>query len=139
MSGQPRILKMRFDGTVTDRREFLNRIREGVTRLTGEAMTLDALINEIAKNIFDHAHGMGSMVIEPENGMFRFEIKDDGEDGYDFEYCTTHSMLVGNGVNFGVGLRTIRDLARSLNIDLCIDSSRGFSYSGTYVPRRCVD
>ncbi|MFA6602035.1 MAG: ATP-binding protein [Candidatus Paceibacterota bacterium] len=139
MNNETKTLEMRFDGTVTDRREFLERIRASVTGLTGEIMTLDALINEIAKNIFDHAHGMGSLVIELKNGAFEFEIKDNGEETHDFESCSNHSRLAGNGVNFGTGLRIIRDLAQSLGVDLQIDTSKGFSYSGTYVPQNYVD
>lgn len=139
MSSQFKTLEMRFDGTTADRKKFLKRIRAAVMKLTGEIMTLDALINEIAKNIFDHAHGLGYLVIKRREGSFEFEIKDEGQEGHDFEHCSTHSRLAGNGVNFGIGLRTIRDLAQSLGIDLQINSSKGFSYSGVYIPRKHVD
>ena len=139
MSNIVNTLEMRFDGTTTDRKEFLRRIRTAVIELTGERMTLDALINEIAKNIFDHAHGLGSLIIKNQNGAFEFEIKDDGESAYDFETCSTCSRLVGNGVNFGIGLKTICELARDLDIDLCINTSKGFSYSGVYVPQSRVN
>lgn len=132
-------LEMRFDGTVTDRREFLRQIRLAVMALTGERMTLDALVIEIAKNIFDHAHGLGSLVINLVDGSFEFHIKDDGQENHDFEHCSAHSKLAGNGVNFGTGLRIILEIAESLGIDLQIDSSKGFSYSGIYVPRKRVD
>jgi len=139
MGDQLKTLEMRFDGTVTDRREFLKQIRSAVMGLTGEMMTLDALINEIAKNIFDHAHGLGSLVIKPVDGSFEFQIKDDGQKDHDFEHCSAHPRLAGSGVNFGVGLRTIRELAQSLGVDLQIDPSKGFSYSGIYIPRKHVD
>jgi hypothetical protein len=89
-------LKMYFDGTMTDRREFLRLIREAVAEFTGERMTLDALIVEIAKNIFDHAHGLGSLVIKRKGDSFEFEIKDEGQENHDFEKCSTNSTLVGN-------------------------------------------
>ncbi len=134
MCDQFKTLEMRFDGTVTDRKEFLKQIRAAVTELTGERMTLDVLINEIVKNIFDHAHGLGHLVIRSKEGSFEFEIKDDGQGSHNYENCSVDFRLIDNGINFGIGLKTIRDLAQSLNIDLKIDTSKGFSYSGIYFP-----
>lgn len=101
--------------------------------LTGEMMTLDALIHEIAKNIYDHAGGTGELTIEEiEPDVFSFSIRDCGTITYEFEKCIGRSTKAGNGVNCGVGLRIIRDHAAFLDIDLKIDTSKGFSYSGTY-------
>lgn len=139
MSDGIQTLKMRFDGTMTNRAEFLKRIRIAVMGLTGESMTLDALIIEIAKNIFDHAHGLGSLVITSNNGTFEFEIKDDGGGVHNYESCSNRSTLMGNGVNFGIGLEIIPQLAQSLGINLCVNASNGLSYSGIYVARKCAD
>lgn len=131
-----KVVKMQFCGREPERRTFLKQIRVAVMDLTGEIMTLDALIDEIAKNIFDHAGGLGSLVIEPKNGSFEFTIKDQGQKEYDFEFCSRGSRLAGNGVNYGAGLSIIKDLAQCLSIDLQIDTSKGFSYSGIYTPRK---
>ena len=132
-------LMMVFDGSVVDRTEFFAHIRNAVMEFTGECMSLDALVCEIAKNIFDHAHGLGSLAIEFRNDSFEFKISDNGKTSYDFDTCSIQSRLVGTGVNFGAGLRTICDLANDLDIELHIDTSKGFSYSGIYIPSRHVD
>ena len=134
MEQERRTLIMEFNGDERDRTAFLRAIRAQVTKFTTETMTLDALIHEIAKNIFDHAHGRGSLKIERVNGTFQFEIRDGGQESYDFETCATRSQLAGNGINFGVGLQMIRSIARDLSIDLKVDASRGFHYWGTYKP-----
>ena len=128
------ILVLKFDGKEPDRRSFLSQIRKSVMSFTGETMTLDALVNEIAKNIFDHAQGKGSLLIRLKNGQFEFVIKDDGQDSYEFEKYRGKSKLAGNGTNFGIGLDMILDLAKGLNIELKIDTTKGFTYSGVYKP-----
>ncbi|MCX6787423.1 MAG: ATP-binding protein [Candidatus Kaiserbacteria bacterium] len=99
---------------------------------TGERMRLDVLINEIAKNIFDHANKIGSLSIVRKGNSFEFSMRDGGQNYYDFDECLNHSTSAMNGINFGVGLKTIRDFAEFLGIDLHIDTSKGFSYSGIY-------
>jgi anti-sigma regulatory factor (Ser/Thr protein kinase) len=127
------MLEMTFDGSDTDRQHFLHRIREAVMAYTGERMTLDALINEIAKNIFDHAEGRGYLRITKQGNDFHFLIKDEGTESFDFKTCSTQgSRLAGNGVNHGIGLDCITGIAEGLRIDLIIDTTKGFSYSGVY-------
>jgi hypothetical protein len=132
MNNRCEVLRMNFDGGLRDRQVFLNQIRSAVMKVTGEKMTLDALINEIAKNIFDHADGKGSLVICREDDLFDFVIKDCGKKSYNFEKSKNHSTLVGNGINCGIGLGMIQDYAEDLGIKLNIDTSEGFSYSGVY-------
>lgn len=137
MENTDTVLNLLFDGKVTDRHEFLQQVRDPVIRLTGERMTLDAVINEIAKNIFDHANGRGSLVIRRlKGGFFEFHIQDGGVEAHDFEYCRTHSRLAGKTRhNYGIGLEMIEELSGGLGIHLKIDTSHGFSYSGIYTPR----
>lgn len=134
MDGHTNVLTMRFDGTVQDRQKFLKRIRLVIIDLVGSVSALDILINEIAKNIFDHAHGLGSLVIEILDDSYEFEIMDDGVMPYDFEHCKKNSTAVGNGTNCGFGLGIITTIPRDGEIDLRIDTSRGFRYSGTFTP-----
>lgn len=131
MKRKRRTLELRFRGGIRDRQTFLLRIRDAVTKFTGEQLFLDALINEIAKNIFDHARGRGSLAIRARGDSFKFVIKDDGDGAHDFEHCLKHSALAGNGINYGKGLRAILDMAESLRIELRVETSKGFSYSGT--------
>jgi len=126
------VLRINFDGVIRDRGVFLSCIRSAVTKVTGERMTLDALINEIAKNIFDHAEGKGFLVISKEGDLFKFVIGDCGKKSYNFNKCINHSTLVGNGVNHGIGLGMIQDYAEDLGIKLDVDTSKGFCYSGFY-------
>jgi anti-sigma regulatory factor (Ser/Thr protein kinase) len=128
------MLEMTFDGSDADRQHFLDCIREAVMLYTGELMKLDALLNEIAKNIFDHAGGRGYLQIDSvEEDSFYFLIRDEGTESFDFETCSTQgSRLAGNGINYGTGLSCIKDIAEGLNIDLIIDTTKGFSYSGVY-------
>lgn len=127
------MLEMTFNGSDTDRQHFLHHIREAVMSYTGEYMTLDALLNEIAKNIFDHAKSEGYLRITKQGDDFHFLIKDEGTETFDFGTCSTQgSRLAGNGINCGIGLGCIKDLAEGLKIDLIIDTTKGFSYSGVY-------
>ncbi len=128
-------LELFFDGEDLNRQNFLSHVGAAVRIFIGETMTLDALVNEIVKNIFDHAGGKGFLLITKDQGgrNFEFIIRDEGQGSYDFEKCLTGpSRLAGNKINCGLGLGIIRDLAESLNIDLSIDTSKGFSYSGKY-------
>lgn len=136
MENGSRKLIMIFDGQEKDRRSFLNKIRAEVINFTRESMTLDVLVIEIAKNIFDHADGLGMLAIEETHGSFVFKIHDNGEQEFDFNFCWNNSRLSGNGTNFGAGLRVIVSVAKDLGIDLGIDTRKGFSYSGTYTPKK---
>lgn len=131
----PQVLEMTFYGTPKSRILFLRRIRDRVTKLTGEVMTLDALIIEVAKNIFDHARGCGALRIQAHGTSFVFEIHDNGTEAYDFEFCRANPSDLQNDINCGIGLGMILDLAQSLSIDLKIDTSKGFAYSGTYTKK----
>ncbi len=134
MDNQDHVLKMELSGNL-GRQAFLHQIRAKVMYATGE-LGLGYLINEIAKNIYDHAEGKGYLEIIPEGDSFKFLIKDHGEKTFDFEFCKRNSTKAGNGINFGTGLECIGDYADSLGIELHIDTSKGFSYSGIYTPNR---
>jgi anti-sigma regulatory factor (Ser/Thr protein kinase) len=132
MSEKTTLLWMKFQGDMPERNEFLRWVRHAVMELTSEVMTLDALIQEIAKNIFDHAEGKGSLRIVLKDGSCEFEIKDEGQEAHDLRACMGHSRLAGNGINRGVGLEMIADMALAFGIDLRVDASKGFCYSGIY-------
>jgi hypothetical protein len=128
------IFQLHFDGLEKDRGRFLLKVRRGVYEFTDGDTGFCILMMEIAKNIFDHAGGKGSLTLMRVGKMFEFEIKDEGTQSHDYEKCRGQSSLRGNGINFGVGLDAIPDMAKTLGIDLKIDCSRGFCYSGTYTP-----
>ncbi len=134
MSADIKSITIKFCGTIVKRNIFLKEIRAAVIKIRGEKMKLDALIHEIAKNIYDHAQGKGSLIITQKDNSFGFEIKDNGRESYNFDLCKNNSARAGNGVNYGVGLNMIIELAIALKIELKIDSSRGFHYSGVYTP-----
>jgi len=136
MDNSPDILVLKFCGDEQNRHKFLHSVRLPVMEFVSERMTLDALINEIVKSIYDHAHGIGELRLERKlDGSIEFMIKDSGYKTFEFEQCIGRSTLVGNGRNFGIGLAMIQSLARTLKIDLKIDTSQGFNYSGVYRKR----
>lgn len=127
------VLHIDFTGNGVDRRDFLVKARDQVMEFTGQKMLLDRLLNEIAKNIYDHADGRGSLtIIEWEPEIFEFEVHDFGEERYDLDHCKNHSRLAGNGKNHGAGIGIILQLAKVLKIDLRISTVRGFRYHGVY-------
>lgn len=125
-------LKIEFTGCDCDRAVFLCNTRMAVMDFIGERMTLDAIIHEIVKNIYDHADGRGVLEIRREDDLFHFQVSDHGHSPHDFEVCFYNSRKAGNGVNHGIGLGVIMHLAHDLDMQLSVDTSRGFSYSGTY-------
>ena len=127
-------MTLEFNKVATKRSVFLKKIRTAVIRFTDEKMKLDALIHEIAKNIYDHAQGKGTLIITQKDGSFEFEIKDNGQESYNFDLCKNNSASAGNGINYGIGLNMILNLAAALKIELKIDTSKGFYYSGVYTP-----
>jgi anti-sigma regulatory factor (Ser/Thr protein kinase) len=110
-------------------------VRKKVMDSTGEQMTLDLLIHEMVKNIYDHADGKGGLRIFQENGAYQFEVWDAGQEAHVFAERQEKSTKSGNGVNYGAGLSIIIDGARALNIQLTIQTEKGFSYSGVYTPQ----
>lgn len=134
MVNEKETLSLTFDGSEVTRTKFLWRIRAAVRKFTGETMLLDALMIEIGKNIFDHAHGKGSLVIEKEGGSFKFEIKNAEPTPCFPEDGQRLSRLAGNGTNFGAGvsLGLIEDIARHLKIDLKVGEN--YCYTGVYTP-----
>lgn len=124
-----------FDGTSMKRQEFLNYIRNSVIVFTRNVL-LDVLINEISKNIYDHAGKKGELTIIQKGGKYFFIIRDYGGDEYTFSDCMGHSTKRGNGVNCNLGLGMILEYADAFKIILCIDTSKGFCYSGFYDPSR---
>lgn len=135
MKKQEKTLHILFDGTVLDRDEFLQSSRVQVIDFIEEQMTLDALLNEIAKNIFDHAGGKGSIFIERTGSQYTFCIKDDGTEPVNLADCAKNWSSINPGTNFGIGLNLIKLFAEDLGIALKIDTSKGVSYSGTYTKK----
>lgn len=136
MGNTQTLLWIQFDNSIQERDVFLGNTRRTVVNFMNEKMRLDALIHEIAKNIYDHAGGRGTLRIEKEANKFDFCIKDEGVEAFDREFCKNHSRLAGNGINFGIGLKLIEDLAMILHIDLVVNISSGFSYSGIYIQEK---
>jgi len=90
---------------------------------------------EIVRNIYDHADGLGYLFLRQDGGDVFFEVKDSGTECFDLsEVKKRGSTKYGNGTNFGMGLcgGMIEDVAETLGINLTIDTSRGFRYTGNY-------
>jgi len=88
---------------------------------------------EIVKNIYDHADGFGEATFEKKDDFLKFEIKDYGAKSYDLEALKTGGTTKDTKYNKGIGLKMmIPAMAESLGIDLKIDSSHGFTYTGEW-------
>ncbi len=136
MSTDEKSIAMEFCGIAVKRNIFLKETHIAISKLMGHEIMFIHLIHEIAKNIYDHAKGKGSLIITQKDNSFEFEIKDNGQESYDFNLCKNNSRLIGNEINFGIGLFLITEIAKSLKIDLKIDTSKGFRYSGIYTPKK---
>jgi len=93
------------------------------------------LLVEIAKNIYDHANGKGELVFLMDGDEVDFVIRDYGTKKYWLFWVKLFgSTKSGNGINFGKGLSggMIERCAKDLGIDLKIDTTSGFCYSGKY-------
>ena len=92
------------------------------------------LVNEITKNIWDHAEGRGEISLEFEGKKLSFEIKDYGTGAHDLKLIKRcGSRLVGNRVNYGNGLCNgmIAALAKINKVrNFRIDTQCGFKYTG---------
>ncbi len=94
---------------------------------------------EVVKNIYDHANGRGEMILLVEGHDLSFVVRDFGKKSFDLEKIKKRgSTKAGNGINFGFGVvgGGINALAKGIGIDLKLDTSRGFRYSGEYRLRR---
>ncbi|MEI7480487.1 MAG: hypothetical protein WCJ59_02560 [bacterium] len=140
MTNQREPLMMIFTGTDVKRSVFLREIHYRVMEYVDHyGMGINSLLVEIAKNIYDHANGRGSLTITPQDDeTYLFEIWDEGTGGYDFEEIirSEKSRLKGNGVNCGAGLTQIQDYADTFTTSFKIDTTKGFRYSGTYDPKK---
>ncbi|MEI8339201.1 MAG: hypothetical protein WCF94_00880 [bacterium] len=132
-----------FTGKEKSREAFRAGAYDPVIEFVGTSDTqlngLIMFVNEIVKNIWDHADGKGGLkMVELENGDISFEIWDDGQEAYDLKLIgKRRSRLVGNGINFGIGLEMIPDFAKCLSVsDFKMDASKGFRYSWVYKPTR---
>lgn len=127
-----------FQGTQdTTRADFLRRLHEPLITLAGNRIMANTMImffKEIVKNIYDHAGGEGRVsLVETEQGI-RFEVTDSGTASYDIDVLVSQgSSKAGNGINYGLGLELIQDMAVDLKIiEFEIKCSKGFAYSGIY-------
>lgn len=116
------------------REEFLSEIHLLVAEFIGENWNLlGMVVNEIVKNIWDHADAKGTLKIERRNDEeFWLQIEDDSSLEYDFSSLVGKSRLTGNGINHGYGLSMISDMGKMLCADFRIDTKSGFKYSGTF-------
>lgn len=131
------ILQLNFNGRSIPRDEFIRKMRLAVSQFVDEHPNnpLAMLVTEIAKNIYDHADGIGSLkLFWKRKGACQFEVSDHLATAFDFDQCMAHSVLAGtNDVNFGLGLGIIKTISSMQNFeDFTIDTSAGFKYQGTY-------
>lgn len=99
------------------------------------------LLNEIVKNIYDHADGQGEVTVVRDGDVLSFTARDFGTKSFDLtEIRARGSTKAGNGMNFGIGVcrGLIEQLAHSVGMTgagLSLDTSKGFSYSGSFTLR----
>ncbi len=131
-------LRLHFSGNKISRETFLDRyVNFFMFHLEFEGANIQfyMLLKEIIKNIYDHAGGKGELIFLMEGKKVHFMLKDFGKKSFDLNQIKKNgSTKLGNGVNFGqgIGKGLIEDLARGIEIDLRVDTQKGFCYSGTY-------
>jgi anti-sigma regulatory factor (Ser/Thr protein kinase) len=130
-------LEIAFAGISEDRSKFIQWIKDEVIPFIGSDTYLweifTSLIVEAVKNIYDHAKGHGYIKLKKDGKTITFKIRDFSSKTFDFnalqESGTTKSI---HHDNKGLGLKLIPQLAEQLNIDLLIDTSKGFRYEGVW-------
>ncbi len=93
-------------------------------------------ILEMVKNIHDHADGKGTLILHRISPLeIMFDISDEGTESYNYDtYLKGPSRLQGNGINKGVGLRSISSFLATQHFkEVLIETSHGFHYKGTYI------
>lgn len=143
MNLRRRELHYTFSGYRIPREEFLSHFKREVIDFMGGSVELDQydlvflmFLNEIVKNIWDHADGEGRVFLsQKKRGLF-FEIKDQGKKSYDLAALKGGGTSKPNsGVNYGIGLSHIEDWAKAAEVkEFSIDCSCGFRYTGVYAP-----
>ncbi len=133
-------LEMVFKKENESREEFCSKILEIIrVFLNQNCNGLLMLFLEIIRNIYDHADGCGKIIIIKDVDSIRFIIFDFGKKKYNLtEIKNSGSTKGGRSVNFGAGLcgSMIEDIAKTLEIKLKIDTSKGFRYEGIYYLRQ---
>ena len=93
------------------------------------------LLWEMIKNIYDHAEGRGEVIFSIQDNDIHFVVRDFGTASFDLEQIKkVSSTKFGNRMNYGLGISggLIEGYARGIDVDLKIDTSHGFCYSGIY-------
>ena len=130
-----------FEGNDISREEFegnfLNFFDDflGSLETNPQHIQFYTLLWEMIKNIYDHAEGKGKVILSMQNLQVDFLVKDFGTANFDLNKIKVHgSTKLGNGINSGLGLcmGLIEDSAKGIDIDLKINTSRGFCYTGIY-------
>jgi hypothetical protein len=133
-------LGIRFNGKSKPRNIFLRDFREQLIEFMGgldnySTIPFVMFCNEIVKNIYDHANGLGWGTFRREGNKIFFEIGDHGIESFDLEEIKKlGSTKIGNGINFRAGLcgDMIVDMAKTLKIKLEIITLKGFRYNGIF-------
>ncbi len=126
-----------FAGRSMPRRQFLDQLTgpidsllQGRTHVNGALM----FFREIVKNVYDHADGKGRARFTRLPEGLAFRIEDFGTASYRLdELMAAPSSKAGNGINYGIGLRQIQEVAKDLKVvDFKVDCSKGFVYTGIF-------
>jgi hypothetical protein len=129
-------LKVELSAKNKTREIFLREVKFAAIAFSGGLTIFAALLREIAKNIYDHAQGNGYLILNKTGNAVEFKIGNRGAPPTGHKWEVKKSSLAGNGVNFGVGINLIPQLAEALGIELKIDIPGGYVYSGTYLIKK---
>ena len=88
---------------------------------------------EAWKNIFDHAGNLGYIKIIWKENIFSFVMLDYGVKQLPLSklYISENSTKAGNDVNFGVGMKMIREMGNSMFDNFLTTATFGIKYSGS--------
>ncbi len=131
-----------FEGTSEPRNVFTRKWKDQLRKFL-EDRNIEAwngiimLLQDMIKNIYDHAQGKGRLEVVLEGDRLSFLVRDYVLKSYDWaeikKHGSTKAYLPGNTVNYDQGIRgnLITGPVEDLNCKLEIDTSAGFTYVGT--------
>ena len=131
---------LEFTGIKKQRDDFLEDFHEEFFKNScieemdrNKKMQLFYLLREIIKNIYDHAEGMGSVLLKQiDTGRILFKVCSPGN-SYDFQKLKKEpSSKQGNKINFGRGLFLIESMLQDFTENYSVDTSAGFCYQGEF-------
>jgi len=126
-------MEINIDGRGESRSVFLKDIKKRLMCFLNfpENKELLLILIEIIKNIYDHSEGQqGILIINEDPEGINFIVKGFGQ-GSLFDNSIKPKKKFRNKVNFGIGLKSIKEISKHINLDLEFEDTKdGFIFKG---------